>query len=93
MQEQDFPSADFHLPGRTVGEEHNAGRHLLGKPQHIRGVCAGGLESDGVAHHECASDGIGGRGDSAKHRFMERTVIQSSGKLTNHPFGFEPLES
>jgi hypothetical protein len=51
------------------------------------------LESDGVAHHECASDGIGGRGDSAKHRFMERTVIQSSGKLTNHPFGFEPLES
>jgi hypothetical protein len=72
-----FLLPEFHPARWTVGQEDDAGRHLLGKTKHVRGIRTRGLETDGIASDQRARDGIGRGRDGAEHRMFQRVVLQA----------------
>jgi hypothetical protein len=75
--EDDLLFPEFHLAGGSIGKKDDPGRHLLGKAEYIGGVCSRGLETDCIASHQRAGDGIGGRGNRTEHGMFYRVVIEA----------------
>lgn len=89
--EDDFLLPELHLPGRAVREEHDAGRHLLRKAEHIGGIGAGGLESSGSAPCESMGHGVGGGSHGTEDGVLHRVIVEATRQPPDRAVSLESL--
>jgi len=89
----DFPFPDLHLAGRAVGQEDDAGWHLVGESEHIGGVGPGWLDADGVPGDKGTGNRVGGWGDRAENRVVHGKVIEATGELADGSCSLEAAQA